>query len=418
MATAFDMSAEEAGDAMAKLSNVYQIPITEMSKLGDAINHLSDNTASKARDIVPALNLIGGTAKQFGLSAQQASSLASAFIALGKAPMKAGTAINAMLSKLQTADKQGAKFQKALEDIGISGEQMTKAIGEDAQGALLQFFRAFEKIDKQDRAGILFDLFGLEYQDDISLLVGSLKEYEKAVDLLGDKTKYAGSMQREFENRSKTTANNLQLLKNTLAEVGMNIGSVLLPPLNSLTKSLRTVSSTVANIAERFPVATKVIMGTTAALISAKVGAIALGYAWTFVKGGALALMTVWHSMSAAIALVKTGFVGMNATAAITAIRFKAISFSGIKSAILSIAHTAIPALLVGLKSVTAIIAANPIGAIAVGLTTVATLIITNWSKVQVFFQHIWQPIKEAWSKFADWVGGFWEKISSPFKAI
>ena len=66
----------------------------------------------------------------------------------------------------------------------------------------------------------------------------------------------------------------------------------------------------------------------------------------------------------------------------------------------------------------TAIIAANPIGAIAVGLTTAATLIITNWSKVQVFFQHIWQPIKEAWSKFADWIGGFWSKISSPFKAI
>lgn len=43
MATAFDMSAEEVGDAMAKLAKVYQIPITEMSKLGDAINYLCDD---------------------------------------------------------------------------------------------------------------------------------------------------------------------------------------------------------------------------------------------------------------------------------------------------------------------------------------------------------------------------------------
>ena len=63
MAIAYDMSAEETSNAMTKLANVYQILITEMSKLGDAINHLSDNTAAKARDMVPALNIIGGTAR-------------------------------------------------------------------------------------------------------------------------------------------------------------------------------------------------------------------------------------------------------------------------------------------------------------------------------------------------------------------
>ena len=120
MATAFDMGAEEAGESIAKLSNVYQIPITEITKLGDAINHLSDNTAAKAKDIVPALNRIGGTARQFGLTAVQASALAGAFISLGKAPEKAGTAINAMLSKLQTAGKQGNKFQQALQQIGTN----------------------------------------------------------------------------------------------------------------------------------------------------------------------------------------------------------------------------------------------------------------------------------------------------------
>lgn len=78
----------------------------------------------------------------------------------------------------------------------------------------------------------------MEYQDDVALLVESLNEYKKAVNMINDEIKFAGSMQREFANRANTTANNLQLLKNSLAEVGMNLGSVLLAPLNAIVKML------------------------------------------------------------------------------------------------------------------------------------------------------------------------------------
>lgn len=44
MATAFDMSADVAGDAMAKLANVWNKPIQEMSQFGDMVNTISNNT--------------------------------------------------------------------------------------------------------------------------------------------------------------------------------------------------------------------------------------------------------------------------------------------------------------------------------------------------------------------------------------
>jgi len=401
MATAFDMSAEEAGDAMAKLANVYQIPITEMTKLGDAINYLSDNTAAKAKDIVPALNRIGGTARQFGLTAVQASALAGAFISLGKAPEKAGTAINAMLSKLQTAGKQGKKFQDALRQMGISAKQLEKDIGQDAQGALVKFLEAMEKMDKQKRSGILFDLFGMEYQDDVALLVGSLNEYKKAVNMINDETKFAGSMQREFANRANTTANNLQLLKNGLAEVGMNLGSVLLPPLNALVNVLRSATTQMAVFAEAHPILTKLIMGVTTALIGGKIAAIALGYAWTFIQGGALALATAWRGLLITITLVKAGFIGVNSASLITAIRMGALAFGG--------ALQALGASFMALAS-----RVFPAGGIAIA----ATLVITNWESVKSFFMTIWEPIKPVWEAFGDWLGKFWEKIKTPFKAV
>ncbi|ADW80225.1 tail tape measure [Wolbachia endosymbiont wVitB of Nasonia vitripennis phage WOVitB] len=224
MSTAFDMSAEEAGDSIAKLANIYGIKVADMERAGNIINHLSDNSAAKAGDMVKALAVVGGSAKQFGLDIKETSSLVNAFISLGKQPAKAATAINALLSKLQTAEGQGKEFKAALEDMGIAAEEMVQRIGENSQDALLYFFETLEKVDKQERSQILLNLFGQEYQDDIALLVGSLKNYKDAINHLADEKKFEKSMQEEFNNRAATTANNLRLLRNAIAEVGMNLG--------------------------------------------------------------------------------------------------------------------------------------------------------------------------------------------------
>ena len=107
MKTAFDMSAEDAGDSGAKLMNIYKLNLSGLRTIGDAVNHISDNSAAKAGQIVNVMKRIGGTAKDFGLSAQQSAALAGSFIALGKGPEIASTGINAMLMKLKAADKQG-----------------------------------------------------------------------------------------------------------------------------------------------------------------------------------------------------------------------------------------------------------------------------------------------------------------------
>lgn len=386
MATAFDMSAEEAGDAIAKLSNIYQIEIGEMANIGDAINHISDNTAAKAKDIVPALNRIGGTARQFGLTAVEAGALASSFISLGKTPEKAGTAINAMLSKLQTASKQGGNFQKAFQQLKINAQEFEKAIGKNAQGTLLKFLETVAKLDKQERSSVLFDLFGLEYQDDIALLTGSLDEYRKSLRLINEE--YHGSMQREFENRANTTANNLQLLKNSIAEVGMNLGSVLLPPLNFTVNLLRSATTQVALYAKEYPVLTTVIMSTTTALISIKIAAISLGYAWTFVKGSLFAFLSTWRMFGSVITLVK---IGLSAV---------------------------FPAIIVGFKALTIALMSNPMGLAIGGLAVAATLIITKWQVVKNFFVTIWESVKIVWKSFSDWVGKFWNNITQPFRTI
>ncbi|BET37238.1 phage tail tape measure protein [Wolbachia pipientis] len=380
MATAFDMSAEQAGDSIAKLANIYGIAVEKMEGVGDVINYLSDNTAAKANDMIEALARVGGNAKQFGLDINQTSSLVNAFVSLGKQPEKAATAVNALLSKLQTAEGQGKEFKAALESIGITAEEMSQKVAENGQNALLHFFEILEKVDRQERSQILLNLFGQEYQDDIALIVGSLEEYKKAIDFVADKEKYNKSMQKEFNNRASTTANNLQLLKNTIAELGMNLGSVMLPPLNWISKILRSISTGIAWFAEKCPILTTGVMSIISALIIGKIAVVGFGYAFALAGGGILT--------------------------------FKAILQGTLLPVLTSLSARVIPAVIMGLKALTL---TNPIGAAIAGLSVGAALVIANWQKVKDFFSSLWKSITKS---IENWIGIGKFFNDSPIKAL
>lgn len=357
MSVAFDIAPSEAGEAMAKLSNVFDVPIAQVGLLGDAVNHLSDNTAAKAPEITRTLLRVGGTAKNFGLSAVQTAALADAFIALGRPPEVAGTAINAMLSKLQTASTQGAKFQGMLKVLGFSAKEMEQAIGKDAQGALNTFLKSLSELDKGKRAKAAGLMFGLEYADDISILVGGLDKYQAALDLVGDRSTYAGSMTREFTNRISTSQSQMQLAINKVVELGINVGVVLLPALNNILAVGGGLASTLADLAVEFPIVTEVVMTLAAVMIAAKISAVVFGYGLTFVTGGALQLMK--------------------------GIRFLIVAFNALKIAMM----------------------ANPVGAVITVLTTGAALIYANWDKVKGLFLEVWNWItKITTAVLPDWL--------------
>ncbi|MBR4736370.1 MAG: phage tail tape measure protein, partial [Rhodocyclaceae bacterium] len=229
MSTAFGMTAEEAGQAVAKLSNIFGLPIEQVEKLGDAINTLGNTTAATESSIVEVLTRMGGTAKQFGLTAEQASALASTMLSMGVSSQVAGTGINALLSKLQTANVQGKAFQDALAGMGISAQQLAADIAANPQKALTEFLHTLEQLEGQDRAETLARLFGIEYQDDIARLLGGLKQYEESLARVGDAAGTAGAMQKEFDARARSTEAQIQLLQNAIKEVAINFGSELLP---------------------------------------------------------------------------------------------------------------------------------------------------------------------------------------------
>lgn len=408
MSVAFDMAADQAGDSMAKLANVYQIPIDQIGKLGDAVNHLSNSSPAKAGDIINTLGRVGGVAKQFGLTEIQTTSLSNAFISLGKTPEIAGTAINGMLTKLMTADKQGAKFQKALKNMGMESKDLKKSIKENGEQALMDFLKQVGKLPKENQMGALVDLFGLEYADDVAVLVSGLETYKKSIDELKKTSKdgkpaFVGSMDKEFAARSATTANNWQTFKNSLTEIGITAGSVLLPALNQLMTAIRPIINSFADWASKNP-----------EIVSAFVH-LAAGFA--ALKAGGLMFRFVGNELSGFMVSFRLAKALLGVDWLATVIRFK--SGIGALARIFGVVKTAATLFGSGLMSLGRFLFMSPIGIALTLLGVAAYMLYKNWDGVVGGAKALWQDLGSFIGGIADAVTGFfsegWERIKAFF---
>ncbi|MGX2951457.1 phage tail tape measure protein, partial [Ursidibacter sp. B-7004-1] len=397
MSVAFDMSAQESGDAMAKLANVYKIPIGEIGKLGDAINELSNSSPAKASDIVNTLGRIGGVSKQFGLTENAAAALANSFISLGKAPEVAGTAINGMLTKLMTADKGGKKFQAALKSMGLSAKEVKTAISKDAQGALTDFLKKIEKLPKDKQMGILVDLFGLEYADDVAVLAGNTKVLEESIKTLQEtdengKPKYISSMEKEFSARAATTENGLQLLKNSVTEFWTALGAKLLPVINNVAGKLAGIMHWITDL-----ITQNSWLADTFLYLGGAVAGLFTGFSALTAVIGTVSM--TWVVMSKPI--LKT--IGIIRTVLGWG-RQLIILFSTLGVKVLDMAITFGKGLLMMSRA----LLTNPIGLTITAIAVAAYLVYSNWEKIGPWFSNLWSNVSGYFSNFCTWVQGIW----------
>ncbi len=441
MGVAFDMAGAEAGSAMTGLRTLFKLNQDQVVSLGDAYNHLSNNMDATARDMLNIANRAGASAELFGLSGEQVGALGATFLALKTQPEVAATGINSMLLKMQAADKQGPKFQQALAGIGMSAQGLKDAIEQDAQGALLGFLEAVESSD--DVSGTLFDLFGLEYSDDMTKLVGGLDLYRKSLGLVADETKFADSMQKEYEERSKTTANELELMKNRMNRLGVTVGSVTLPALGKMTKWAGKAVDWMADLAEEYPTLTGGVVGLTTAALGLTVALLAGGYAVLGMKTAWQNAKDFWARGGKVIGWTRGKLVAFNKTALVTAARTKALAAGGaIRSfgaSLVTFATTGVTVAVAGFKALiastwawTAALLANPITWVVVGIMAAVGAvwaIYKYWTPITEFFEGLWgsvtgyagqawEWIKGVWGSVAGWFGRLWRDVESIFSTF
>ncbi|EIB8651161.1 phage tail tape measure protein [Campylobacter jejuni] len=407
MKVAFDMSAEDVGDSVAKIKNILGISLKDMEDLGDSINNLSDNSASKAREIIDVMKRTAAAGKQIGFTKEQIAALSSSFISLGKGPEVAGTAINSLYRVLATADNMGTKTESAFAKLGISGAFLKQASFDDPQKALDMFLQRISKLDQKEQMGVLVDIFGREFADDIATLVGGLDTYKEALKNAGDEAK-KGSLQREFDTRAATTENSIILMKNAFNSLAVNLGSVFLPAISWVSAGISYLVNSITYITGLVPGLNGVLGGLIATFLLAKPAVLAYAIAKNYLKDCTILLKSALIKTRIHLLAFRNSCILSNitlkaktVTTTIYTTSLKALSFvlGGLNKVFKAVAN--------GIRVLSVAMMSNPIGLILGGIAIVAGLIIANWDKVKSWFK-----------SFIEWLKPVWEPIYNVIKAV
>lgn len=313
MSVAFDMMPNEAGDAMAKLSNIFKIPIDETALLGDAINNLSNNTAASAEEIVRALKNKGAAAGiAMKLTANQSTALAGTLISLGVNADRVGSIMD--------------KMARTFTDSKLVGKDLAKAFREDAGGTLIKFLEGVNKLSDDKKAVYLNKMFA-EFQTRVGLLSENLPQLQRSLDLTSDSTKFAGSMTAEYNSRIATGSAKIQLFQNKMQNTAIVIGSSVIPALTTALDIFGRVFSVIAILAEKFPRLTSAITTLIGVLIAVRIATLAYAFSMTqlniafLATSKAVATAIPWIiKFSAALFANPLGLIVVGVVAAVAAI--------------------------------------------------------------------------------------------------
>jgi len=402
LAIAGNMDLGRTADIASNILTGFNMSATRTAEVTDVLAQAARNTNVDVEMLGQTMKFVAPAAAAVGGTLQETAALAGVLGNAGIQSTMAGTMLRSAYLRLAAPAKAGAKALGNLRDeMQISAEEMPDVAKEAllAQKRLSGLgVKIFNKGKMRSMVDILKDMHEAtkNLSDDQKLsaikdifgtrsTAGALAIFKSvetgSFDEVLNKINNAQGTADEMAKRLKDTAIGASKeLASATESIGISIGSTLLPAFAALARKAAFVATKISALAERFPILTKYIGLTIAGLISFKIAAIGVGYAFTFLKGGFLAMQGSLLAFRTAIT-----FLGIAMPAVTTAIRVMGLA-----------------------------LISNPIGLIIGGIALAAFFLIKNWKPVGEFFKNLFSGIIGWVKNTFGWV----MKLVEPLKSV
>ena len=377
MGIAFDITADQAGDMMAKWRTAFKLGQSDVVALADKINYLGNTTAASAPLISDVVTRIGPLGEIGGIASGEIAAMGASMIGAGVQSDVAATGIKNFMMALTTGESASQTQIDTFTELGLDYKAVAQDMQRDSKATILNVLHTIKALDKAKQAAAMRSLFGLESIGAIAPMLSNLEDNFAKV---ADATQYAGSMEAEYAARSQTTENQLQLARNTVTAMSISIGSALLPAINSVMSAVAPVAAAFADFAENNQ-----------------------------------QLIVVLAGIGTAIAGVVIACLAVNA--AVAAYGMVLSTFSMLRSAIagVSAAQTIL----------NAVMALNPYILIAMAVIALVGALVYLWQTNDSFREAVlgaWQSLQNGaiaiFTGLADFIGGIWQGIVSTAMAV
>lgn len=248
MGVAFDSTAEQAGEWMAIWRTALGLTQDEVEVLGDQINYLGNTSSENALKLSQIVTDIGSLAKISGVSAAELAALGAA--TTGIDANVAATGLKNMFVAMGQGTQATEKQQKILQKLGFTSTEVAERMQQDSKGMILDLLESINKLPKAEQEAAISGYFGKESLATVAVLAGNLDNLKDQFNKVGDAAAYTGSMEAEYATRAATSANNVQLLENRFNALKIQLGTYLLPILNTVLGVLSTGIDVLAMMAD------------------------------------------------------------------------------------------------------------------------------------------------------------------------
>lgn len=366
-----NLSADEAATAIAQLYNVMGADINTVDQFGAALVELGNNAATTESDILNMASRIASSGHQVGLTEQEVLALATTLSSVGLEAEGGGSAISAVITQI---DKDVALNTDTLstwaEMSGMSVKSFKNLWETDAMSAIQKVVSGMgDAAAGGQNLNVILDELGvtsLRQTDTMKRLSSASELMSSMVDLSNNAWEENAALTNESAKRYETTAAKITQMKNTITELCVKLGDILLPIIQSVINAISRFANWLTNLN---PAVQKVIVAVLA-IVSA-LGPFMIILAKLITSFGTI--MTIVPKIVTVIKTVKTAFAAFNAT-----------------------------------------LLANPIVLIVAAIAALVAGFVLLWNKCEGFrnfWINLWENVKNVCKKVIDGIVGFFNGI-------
>lgn len=229
-ATAFDMPAKEAAQAIAEVRAQTGWTNEQLKTFADKVNYLGDSSAAAEKDVLGMFQRSAAAAKASGVDFDTSLAAMTALRSGGMDESVSARFFANFAQRLRVAGQLGKKSAAGFKELGLSVEEVRKGMQTDAQGTMLKFL---ERLDKSpDKIGVGLKIFGQEWSDEAARFTQVIPEMRRLMEGLRAGT-FQGSLDQALKIDLDTTEKKFERLKAAASELADTLARPMLPGLNS-----------------------------------------------------------------------------------------------------------------------------------------------------------------------------------------
>lgn len=389
MGVAFDTTGEKAGEMLKAWRSGMGLSMDQAAALAGTVNHIANSMNATALDIGGVLQRQGAYLSAMGLTQTQSAALAATMLSGGATEEIAATASKNFMKALTVGFAASKSQLEVFDMLKLNPEKLAKQMQKAPEQAIVDVMQRLQKLAPDQLAPAMKMLFGDESIGPAAQIVKSVDGLVAAFEMAGDTAKTMGSLQAEFDSMGNTTQQQMKKAGEGVKVVTTALGAGLLPSINASLAAFAPMALGVGQWMQANQGLVTTVVAIIAALMAFKIGAIAVAYIFTFLKGAWLAGQAVLLTLRTAW-MLHTG-----ALVAGTAASRTAVVVSKALTAAQWLFNTAI--------------GANPIGLLILGivaLTTAGYMLWRNWENIAAGGKLLWQDL-------STFLSGVWTSITN-----